>query len=431
MQTYPCSERALKNGLLTAPPELRALVGPVARWASRHRAGVVALGAIFVIALLAVTAVPLPAGPVAPLSDSRSAPAPAATFQNCNAVGTPTPSALLQGIAAPAKNETPGGNLTATMEVAVVNWTPADSNITVLFPSVFFNFPLVNNGKVQLALSPRSLHMNFSGWSSPSFAHTRAYVFPSGLQFQPLGKAKIDSMKLAVQATADYGQITIEVRWQWAYQPHPNVTAHSPWSVPTTQAGWPSSVPSIFYPAPYTTFLGSSGPNGTIGTNWTANLGGDVAGRTFFLEMEDPTGHVVQDLLQTAPLNITNYTVHLILLNYNKVLTPGPYLDHIHDACGAMLWSKTVHAVFAPSASIRFTLNVPAACSGKLITFNGTGYANNSVGMFAPSNTPYNFSLPFCSGHKFSTWMTTGAIHVVSGKTMLVNYNGTWTIWYT
>ncbi|MFI5414113.1 MAG: hypothetical protein ACHQ16_00345 [Candidatus Lutacidiplasmatales archaeon] len=430
MQTYPCNEIALADPSIAASlSTVSTRLEPLGR-SYRTRATIIALGAILVIFLLAITAVPLPAAGAASGLNGHSATLSTSAFGGCNAVYTPTPSALLQGIAAPAKNETPGGNITATMEFAVVNWTSADSNITVLFPSIFFNFPRASGGNQQLMLSNRSAKLNFSGWSTPSFGQTKPYVFPAGLQFKNNSKAKIDSMKLAVQATADYGQVTLEVRWQWAYQPHPNVTARSPWSTPTTAAHWPTSVPSIFYPAPYTTLLHPNALNGTIGTNWTANLGGDVAGRTFFLEMEDPSGTVRQDLLQTAPANATNYTVHLILLNYNNFLPTGPYLVHIHDACGAMLWSRTVHAVLAPTASLRFVFNWPSACSGKTVTFNGTAYGNNSVGAITPSNTAYNFTLPFCTGHKFSTWQTTGAIHISGGRSMIVNYNGTWTIWY-
>jgi hypothetical protein len=413
MQTYACRLPALF---------LASRGGP-----GRHRMGsLLALGALFLAVLFLLSAVPF-AAPVA-----AAVPASGVTtsaFGNCNVVGTKTPSALLQGIAVPSKNLTAGGNLSADMEVAAVNWTPAVSNITIHFPSVFFNFPLASGGKAQLFLSNRSFTMNFTGWSAPSLGQTKNYNYPAGLAFKAHAKAVIDSMKLAVVANADYGQITIEVRWQWIYQPHTGVTVHGPWSVPTTAANWPSSVPSIFYPAPYTTLLGTSGINGTIGTNWTATLGGDVAARGFFLEMEDVSGTVVQDLLQSAPPNVTTYSVHIPLLNYNNQLPPAPYLVHIHDACGAMLYSKTVHAVFASSASIRFFLT-PSACAGRSIVFGGSSFANGSIGTFAPSSAAYTFSIPYCAGYHFHGWSTTGALHIATGHTMDVSYNGTFTVNY-
>jgi hypothetical protein len=393
-----------------------------------YRAPLLALGAIAVFAILLGTMAPTPfAGAAQPASSSAIA---SSAFGTCNPVTTKTPSALLQGLAVPAKNVTANGTLSADMEVMAENWTTADSNITVIFPSVFFDFPRASGGNEQLFLSNRSILMDFSGWSNASFGATRNYSFPTGLQFKANAKATIDSMKLAVQATADYGQITIEVRWQWTYTPTtPGKLVHGPWSVPTNQSNWPSSVPSIFWPAPYTTFLASSGTRAVIGTNYTATLGGDVAGRTFFLEMETPGGSVVQDFSQTAPANATTFLVRIPMISYNGNLSAGAYLVHIHDACGAMMYNKTIDAYYAPSASIRFLLT-PSACATKTITFNGTAFHNNTVGTFVPGPTPYSFSIPVCSGHSFHNWVTTGALHIESGSQMVVSYNGTFTVEY-
>jgi hypothetical protein len=204
---------------------------------------------------------------------------------------------------------------------------------------------------------------------------------------------------------------------------------HGPWSVPTNQSNWPRSVPSIFYPAPYTTFLASSGATAVIGTNYTATLGGDVAGRTFFLEMEYPSGGVVQDFPQTAPANATTFLVRIPMLNYNGYLAPGAFLIHIHDGCGAMLYNKTIHAVFASSARVQFLLS--PVCASKSITFNGTKFTNGTYGSFAPSTSNYTFAIPFCLGHHFNGWLTTGALHIASSTTMLVSYNGAFTVFYT
>ncbi|MCI4333037.1 MAG: hypothetical protein L3K01_04850 [Thermoplasmata archaeon] len=389
-----------------------------------------ALGAVLVFALLVVTMAPLPAAVTSANSFRGSSPTTSATFGNCNAIGTPIPSALLQGIPVPRTNVTPGGNLSADMEVMAANWTPAMSNITVHFPSVFFNFPKFTGGHQQLFLSNRSFVMNFSGWSNASLGETKNYTFPAGLQFKAHTKAVIDSMKIAVQATADYGQITLEVRWAWTYNPSPGTTVTSPWSVPTNQSHFPNSVPSIFWPAPYATFLNYSGLTSTIGTNWTATLGGDVSGRMFFLEMEFPSGGVVESFGQTAPLNLSTYTVMIPMENYNRYLVPGTYLVHIHDACGALLYSKTVHAVFPPTAQVTFYLT-PAACAGHSITFNGTKYTNGTSGVFVPSTTAYSMSIEGCPGHTFHSWSTTGALHIATGKSMLVSNSGTFTVNYT
>jgi hypothetical protein len=431
MQIDACHQNDRMAGPAGRPiPREAALSRPSpVRARSRTRA-LAALGAIFAFAILATTAAPLPMAPSATGSGGSAVSITSSAFGNCNKVGSLTPSALLQGIMVPGRNVTSGGNLSAVMEVMAQNWTPSMSNISVHFPSIFFNFPRASGGNQQLFLSNRSILMNFSGWSNASLAATRNYTFPSGLAFLYHGVAKIDSMKLAVTATADYGQITIEVRWQWIFTPILGRSVHGPWSVPTNTSNWPKSVPSIFYPAPYTTFLASSGATAVIGTNYTATLGGDVAGRTFFLEMEYPSGSVVQAFLQTAPANATTFLVRIPIINYNSYLAPGAFLIHIHDACGAMLYNKTIHAVFAPSARIQFLLS-PTACASKSITFNGSKFTNGTYGNFAPSTTNYTFAIPYCAGHHFNGWLTTGALHIASSTTMLVSYNGTFTVFYT
>jgi hypothetical protein len=431
MQTYTCNEKSLPNEQI---PSSRS-VGPVLPGSpiqrrSGHSGTIAAFGAVFVLAVLVTTLAPLPATFGSTGASGTLSPITSSSFGNCNKVGTLTPSALLQGIMVPGRNVTPGGNLSAVFEVMTLNWTSADSNISVHFPSVFFNFPRASGGNQQLFLSNRSILMNFSGWSNPSFGATKNYTFPAGLAFLPHSQAKIDSEKVAVTATADYGQITIEVRWQWIFSPVLGKSVHGPWTIPTNLSNWPKTVPSIFYPAPYATFLNSSGLNAVIGTNWTATLGGDVGGRTFFLEMEYPSGGVVQDLQQIAPANATTFGVRIPMLNYNSYLAPGPFLIHIHDGCGALLFNKTVHAVFAANAHVQFFLT-PSACASKSITFNGTKFTNGTFGNFAPSTSNYTFSIPFCPTHHFAGWATTGALHISSGSTMLVSYNGTFTVMYT
>jgi hypothetical protein len=430
MQTYTCNESS--DPITASDPSRKGAPARASTLLQRPGRGtILALGVVFVLAVLALAATPMPSvasasggsyGPTSPITNSA--------FGNCNAVGSQTPSAVLQGIPVPATNVTPGGNLSAVMQVEAENWTPADSNISVHFPSMFFDFPKASGGNEQLFFTNRSILMNFSGWSNPSFGATKNYTFPTGLQFKAGAKARIDSMKIAITATADYGQITIEIRWHWTYTSAPNTSVTSAWSVPTTKSNWPKSVPSIFWPSPYTTFLNSSGAKAVIGDNWTASLGGDVAGRTFFLEMEYPNGSVVQDFQQTAPANATTYLVQIPMMNYDHWLAPGAFLVHIHDACGALLWSKTVDAIFTTSATVQFFLT-PAACATHFITFNGTKQANGSSAVFVPSTVPYSMSIPACTGHPFSGWSTTGALHIATGHSMLVDNSGTFTVKYS
>ena len=196
--------------------------------------------------------------------------------------------------------------------------------------------------------------------------------------------------------------------------------------MPTSTDHNPSQLRSIFYPAPYVSFLGSSGSSPTIGANYTATIGGTVAGAYFLLELEFPsTGKVVQAHGQTAPSGATTFNVSIPMISYTNSLSPGPYLVHIHDACGGMLYNKSVTAVFAAHATVQFAIT-PTSCSAK---FNGISWFNGTSATVVPSITAYAISVG-CSGHSFKSWSGTGDIHILNGTSLLVSASGTWTVVY-
>jgi hypothetical protein len=351
----------------------------------------------------------------------------AAPMANCNAVSSPTPSAVLITTPSPIKNTTAGGRISAAMEVQIVNYTAANNGTKVAFPAIFFSFPILPKGNFSMVLLPQILTITAPGWTSPSLA-SRSAVVPNGLAFNHSQPARMTSQLLAVMATAAYGQLTIELRWHWGNSPNGSKLVNGSWTTPTSKSNWPKSMPSIFYPAPYVSVLNTSGPTAVIGGNYTADLGGAVAGQLFFLEMEFPeSGKVVENLGQTAPANATNFTVRMPMLNYIGYLTPGTYLVHIHDVCGAMLYNKSVKAVFAATANVTFFFQ-PGTCGP--ITINGTKYSNGTVAVLKPSTVAYNFSLAVCKGHTFKNWVTTGALHIATGSSLLVSASGTFTVQY-
>jgi hypothetical protein len=229
-------------------------------------------------------------------------------------------------------------------------------------------------------------------------------------------------------ANVPYGNLTLEFRWMWNLTQPNGTTAKSAWTIPKSTYTKNSSVlPSIFFPAQYFRFLSGPG-NGqkeTIGTQYTAVLGGPVAGRYFFLEMEDGAGKVVQARGQIIGQNVTTANVTIPILNYDHYLAPGLELVHIHDGCGAILYNKLIDAVFAPIVTVTFYLQ-PGFCGP--MTFNGTSFANGTSGTFVPSTTPYAFTAPVCKGYSFSNWFSTGGLHLPSSGRLLVSYNGTFTI---
>ena len=317
-----------------------------------------------------------------------------------------------------------GGTISATFEVAVYSSTSGTTGGTISFPSVFVTFPLTQ-GTRQIDFSPGTVPIPSSGWAS-SASMNRTVSTSSNLAFSAGSNASLSTQKAAVMATRNYSSLSLEFRWSWTLTQPNRSTTSSGWSVPTSRDHAPSQLRSIFYPAPFVSFLNSSGSPDTIGANYTATIGGNVAGRYFLLEMEYPTsGKVVQAQGQTAPWNVTTFPVFIPVLGYTRALSPGNYLVHIHDACGALLYNKVIRAVFAPNVTLKFAVS-PAGCA---VDFNGTNRYNGSSVTVVPSVTPYSLSVG-CIGHTFSSWSGSGGIHVQNGHSLLISAGGTFTTVY-
>ncbi len=345
---------------------------------------------------------------------------------HCNAVSTHTPSALYIQLPVPAKNLTPNGTIFAALEVEVVNYTAANNGTVISFPGIFFKFPVATGGNFTMFIAPKSITINAAGWSNPALME-RTEKVTAGVDFAPHTQASLTSMKVAVMANQAYGNVTIEARWHYGNTPAGKKSVvNGTWSVPQPNVKG-KNLPSIFEPAPFVSIVNTTGTTMVIGSDYWANLTGTLSGERFFLEMETGGGTVFQAQELTAPVGATNFTVYISVLNYDHYLSPGLYLVHIHDQCGAMLYNKVVRAVYPPTGSIQLFFQ-PSTCGS--ITFNGTTYGNGSVANFTPSPTPYSFSLKGCKGYHFSNWTTTGALHIASGTTITVSGSGTFTIRY-
>lgn len=347
---------------------------------------------------------------------------------NCNAIGSPTPSSLLIPTANPSVSLGSGGSLTAGFEVGVVNYSSTNAGTRLILPSVFATFPLSGGSSYQVYLPARTIYVNASGWSSPSLG-ARTVQPSAGLTFSSSASAVLSTQKIAVMTAENYSAVTMELRWSWTLHQPDGTLVNGTWTTPSRAAHWPSQLPSIFYPAPFASLLSTGGSTVTIGTNFTATLGGMVSARYFFLELEYPgTGKVVQAHGQTAASSATTFVVTILMLNYDHYLSPGTYLVHIHDGCGAMLYSLSEKAVFASSATVRFYVN-PSSCGA--ITFNGSSYASGTSATVVPSTTAYSLAISGCKGHTFQAWGSTGAVHVSSGSGLLVSGSGTFTVKYS
>jgi hypothetical protein len=342
----------------------------------------------------------------------------------CNAPSYTSASSLLITLPDPTGTLAAGGSLTVVFQLAVQATTVSTAGMNATLPSVFATFPLVS-GSDQLFFAGANVPIPASGWFA-STAMNKTIVVGSALSFKTGASATLSTQKLAVMAPVNYTKLTLEFRWSWSYVQPNGTSQHSLWTVPTATNQLPAQLRSIFFPAPYVSFLNSSGASATIGANYTATIGGAVSGRYFLLEMEFPgTGKVVQAQAQTAPASATTFTVFIPMLGYTNSLAPGPYLVHIHDACGALLYNKSVLAVFAASATVHFAVS-PTSCGVK---FDGSSWFNGTAATVTPSIVPYSMSVG-CANNAFKSWSGGGGVHVNNGTSLLVSATGTFTVVY-
>jgi hypothetical protein len=342
----------------------------------------------------------------------------------CNSPSYVSASSLLITLPDPTGTLLAGGSINAVFQLGVEAASISTKGLNATIPSVFVTFPLAS-GSDQIDFPATTTPLPASGWVA-TVSMNKTVGVNSALTFKSAASASLSTQKLAVMAPANYTKLTLEFRWSWTYVQPNGTSVHSAWSVPNATNQLPTQLRSIFYPAPFVSFLGSSGSSATIGTNYTATLGGAVAGHYFLLEMEFPgTGKVVQAQAQTAPMSATTFTVFMPMLGYTNSLAPGSYLVHIHDACGALLYNKTVQAVFASSATVHFAIS-PTTCGVK---FNGASWFNGAAANVTPSIVPYSMSVG-CSGNAFKSWAGGGGVHVNNGTSLLVSATGTFTVTY-
>lgn len=403
-------------------------------------AGLLLLGAAGVVLLApadvarlsssANTAGPGGGNPSAPGPGPAPLPAPpngTLTPTQCNRVSSPTPSAVLVPTGNPAVTAKSGDVLGVAMDWAIARQSTAGAAETVYLPSLYATFPLANGSFQTVYFAPQNVALKGIGWANASSLHgslpigqTTTYAAKSAL---------LSSQKIAAMGSEPYGGLTAEFSWRWTLTSGTTLVASSNWTQATSVSQYPTSLPSVFQPAPYVS-LGNHTPNpATIGANWTADLGGHVGGAYFFLELETPgTGQVFQSQGQTAPGGAAQFQVHIVLLNYNHYLSPGTYLAHIHDSCGAMLYSASVNAVFAKSATVTLYLQ-PSGCGS--ISLGGSKYTSGQSATLKPTTRAYGFSYTGCPGRSFKNWFGTGGVHLQSAGKLLVSASGTFTVQFT
>lgn len=320
--------------------------------------------------------------------------------KNCGTASGPTPAAIYIHSKNPKVNLSPGDTMTVVYEFNVSGFTSAVVGESVHIPSVQTSFPLSNGTTLPFFMLPRVIVIQNGSWTSPSLA-TDTKSIKAAYTFANPGNATLSSQKLAVMASnSAYGNLTLEFRWMWSINQTANghgVTV-GPWTNPTIHA-FP---PSIFEPAPLVALVARNGPTITIGAVADANLSGAISSTSFLVELEYATGDVFNTVTEPTPAgNATPFRAHILMMSVDNNLAPAKALMHIHDHCGAIIFSLSEVAVYGSIATLHVDV-APAVCGP--VTFNGTPYANRSSVNLTPSATSYAISVGACAGHTFFGW---------------------------
>ncbi|HZY69770.1 MAG TPA: hypothetical protein VFF67_02175 [Thermoplasmata archaeon] len=382
-----------------------------------------------VLLAVAIVALALPAGGVVgghPSSVRGAQFSPGFTRTGtCYAADGPTPAGVLIGEPAPSIALTSGDRMTVAYELQARNYTSAVLGEVVHVPSLFAKFTLKNHTVMEFFLLHHNLTIAGPNWTDPNLT---AYAKTMGgpVVFARNSTATLTSQKLAVMATnLYYGNLTVAMRWQWIINRTANggnVTVGA-WS--HLQAN--SQNPSVFMPAPFVAQVAHSGPTVVIGSTYTALLTGATNGTVFNIELEDKYGIRIRQSDVTTPTVPPNpFNLSIYVMGDNHSLVPEKALVHIHDHCGAILYSTSIVLVYAPMVTVKVGF-APVGCGP--LTFNGTAYSGSTNVSMVPSSTVYSASVPSCQGHAFYHWLThlgVMAFNSSSGNTsVIVSGNGT------
>gem|GEM_PF-2827493 len=328
-------------------------------------------------------------------------------------------------LAAPGFALASGDVMTVHYEVAVVNSTTASFSYAVRVPSIFALFPLANGSTLTFYIPVKSLTLTNTSWSDPSLA-TKSKTMTTAWMFSG-ATALMTTEIIAIMVDAPRGTMELGFRWQWMVTFASNgTTVASAWSRVTANG----SSPTIFYPAPYVALDGTSNRTAAIGSYFTATVSGATSATVFRSELEyASTGNVVRSNHTNTPAGSqSSVNVTIQILGTSGPFAPSVLLDHIHDDCGALLYSITVTSVYASSADVHVVVQ-PAACGPVVV--NGTTVASGGVTTMVPSGVSATISAGPCTAHTFSGWSTTSGLSVNgtanATASMIVSASGTLT----
>jgi hypothetical protein len=304
-----------------------------------------------------------------------------------------------------------GDTITSSYEFEVVNTSLAPLHLVLTVPSFFAKFPLSSGSSISAYLSPRTITITSTlTWTNSSLA-TKAYVLTSAATFSK-SSATMSTQFIAIMGNAAYQTVTLAFRWDYSVTFHSNGTkSTSPWSVVSITG----KTPTTFYPAPVVQLVSTSNTTVQIGATFSTYLSGAISDTLFHSVLEyASTGNVMRDpSTETAVGNSTPDLVAVTVLPATGPLVPSALLDHVRNVCSALLFSISVTAVFAPSATVTVKAQ-PSSCGP--VSFDGSSYASGSKPVVVPSATALSLVAGSCAGYSFLGWNATAGASIASGK---------------
>ncbi|MCI4337257.1 MAG: hypothetical protein L3K17_08750 [Thermoplasmata archaeon] len=351
----------MRRGHLGGSPEATPVTSPRVRRhtpLARPASLLLAVGVVVVSAFALFGGAPAAAwwaDPAHPLTTS-AADTPAV---RCVSIDGVPPSALEIAVPGPVGAAGAGSSLSVSAELRVLAVEGLATEGEIVLPTLTATFSTISAGPIDVVLSPRDLAAASDAWTNASQA-SGSHVFSSAVVFPSGSNATLSSSLIAITSPAPLGSLAVEVRWQWTLLPTGAPTQTGPWSEPSASAG----VPSILYPQAYVALVRTSPLNATIGESFDVTLAGGSAPQTFLLKLENAsTGATLNRGSVVSPATpVTNFSGSIEIINSSGSLLPGHYLIHVHDACGAILYSLPVIVSGGPNGtSAAFAGARPAA----------------------------------------------------------------------
>jgi hypothetical protein len=326
-----------------------------------------------------------------------------------------------------------GATITAEYEYEAANYTSALLGVKVFVPVTQALFPTTAGTSVSVTIPANTAEIAGSGWTSPitgTFTATNASTFTTGLsQLATEGYAVNSPYTDAVQAAEPYGNLTLEFSWNWQVTQPGGAVSVGPWTVPT-YSGKPPVLPSIFYPAPLVSSVSDTSLV-SMGSSFVDRLAGFASNTTFTLTFQTVSGNILGTTQLRTPISGAGpWPAPIEIVTPTNELSPGYYVFHALNRCGAMVQDLWFHVSYPTSAHVGVKVN-PSTCGS--IKVNGVARPNGATDVLTPSNTSLTLVAPSCAGYGFAGWSSTGGVFPASENrttTVVVGWNGTLTATY-